>query len=105
MTDATNNSLNHQARQQAGGVQAQAQANPPRELPTLMAYRYLPVPMRCAVECFLQGGVRTKPRLLELIDHFLTTSGLADCEERGLFTDSAVAHVKRVAYLDGQDGF
>lgn len=109
MTDATTNSLNPdtpepdiQARQQAG-VGAQDQSR--QVLPTLIDFRHLPVPMRCAVEMFLLSGDRTKPRLLSLIDHFLTVYGLAACEERQLYTDSAAAHLERIAWLGGEEGF
>lgn len=106
MTDATSNSRNPnthiQARQQADGEQPNSGAGTE---PRLIPMRYLPLPLRCAVEVFLASGDRTKPRLLELIDHFLAAYGLASSDERELYIESAAAHVKRVAYLSTEEGF
>jgi len=92
------------ARNGQGGQGGQGQAAR-HELPSLIGFAHLPIPVRCAVEWFLNDGPRTQQRLLDLIEHFLRSSGLVDCEERELYTDSAIAHVKRVASLGAEEGF
>ncbi len=93
-----------EARQQAGASNSQTRTTR-RDLPSLVGLVHLPVPVRCAIEWFLNDGPRTQQRLLDLIEHFLKSSGLAECEERELYTDSAIAHVKRVASLGAEEGF
>ena len=90
-----------EARQQAGASNILGK----RDLPSLVGLAHLPVPVRCAIEWFLNDGPRTRQRLLDLIEHFLKSSGLNDCDERDLYVDSAIDHVKRVAHLGAEEGF
>lgn len=114
MTTSTTNTNSQQLLNTAGfppappeaGQQAGASNRPgKRDLPSLISLVHLPVPVRCAIEWFLNDGPRTRQRLLDLIEHFMRSSGLSACEERELYIDSAIAHVKRVAHLGTEEGF